>query len=288
MAFKKGRFTLDEMDQIRSLREHGYTVNEVAERLNRDPISVDAWIEKNIGKNPEQREEIELANELRSTPYYRELQRQFDSDDVELFEMHWKELWHQFKNDVFHTEVMQIMDLCKLEVLMNQKRRSVRVNDLRVDQVYEELQQERGTQASTPEQIQERRETIALLNRQIDSIKAGNSSLESDYKDYQKQKNDILKAIKGTRDQRIKEVESSKDTWQGMLKRILTDPKYRDEFAKQWEKVRIASEKKKVDMAKPIEYEDGNVDSPILRPEDFDNVLDDEKGLYDTKEEDDE
>lgn len=281
MGYNKGRFTIAEQDEIHQMRERGYTVAKISESLNRDPDSVDKWIEKNLGKTKEDQEKIAIANELRDTPYYRELKRQFSDDDIEIFEMHWMELWKQFKNDVFHTESMQIMDLCKLEVMMNKIRREVRMDEERKSQLIDMLGDERDRETTTDEELRDKRENLMDLNRQLDSVSQATDKKEERYEKHLKEKNNILKTLKGTRDQRIKNIEESKDTWPGFLKRISTDPEFREQMAKEWEKVRIASNYKKINMAEPIEYEDGSVDSPVLRPEDFDDTRDKEKVHYD-------
>ena len=45
-----------------------------------------------------------------------------------MFEFHFKKMWSQFKDDVFHTEEMQIIDTIKLEILMNRILKSQRDN----------------------------------------------------------------------------------------------------------------------------------------------------------------
>jgi IS30 family transposase len=274
MGYNKGRFTIEEQDNIQTMRGRGYTVEQISRELNRDPASVDQWIEKNIGKTKEKQEEIELSNELRDSPYYKEVKRQFDDEDMEIFELHWMELWKQFKNDVFHTEGMQIIDLCKLDVLMNKIRRQIKTDELRRNQIAEMLTEEHNS--STPEgdedAARERRERIANLNRQLDSLSQATDKQEDRYEKHQKEKNNMLKTLKGTRDQRIKDIESNKDTWPGFLKRISSNPEFRETMAKMWEKVRLASEYKKVQLTEPLEYEDGTVDSPLLRPEDYEKT----------------
>jgi hypothetical protein len=263
------------MDVIQSMRGSGSTLTEISKKINRDPVSVDKWIESNIGKTDEQKDEIELKNELRETPYYRELQRQFDNSDIEIFEMHWQRLWKQFKNDVFHTEEMQILDLCKIEVLMNKIRRDSKSDERRRDELMRTLSDISATTPMDDGEIRERAERKANLNRQLDSISQATSMREREFKDYLKEKNNMLKTLKGTRDQRIKDIESNKDTWPGMLRKINSDPNFREEMKEMWSKIAIATEKKRIELTQPIEYEDGTVDSPLLRPEDFEKANED-------------
>jgi hypothetical protein len=275
MGYNKGRFTIEEMDIIQTMREKGHTVDDISKKINRDPISVDKWIEENIGKTEAQKDDIELKNELRDTPYYKELKRQFDHDDIEIFEMHWQRLWKQFKNDVFHTEEMQIMDLCKIEVLMNKIRRDSKFDETRRNDLMAMLSEEQARQPMDDGEARDKAERIANIHRQLDSISQATNMREREFKDFLKEKNNMLKTLKGTRDQRIKDIESSKDSFPGLLKKISSDPNFRKTMREDWMKVAIATEKKRIELTQPIEYEDGTIDSPLLRPEDFEKTEED-------------
>jgi len=278
MGYNKGRFTIEEMDIIQTMREKGHTVDDISKKINRDPVSVDKWIEDNIGKTEAQKDDIELKNELRDTPYYKELKRQFDHDDIEIFEMHWQRLWKQFKNDVFHTEEMQIMDLCKIEVLMNKIRRDSKFDETRRNDLMAMLSEEQARQPMDDGEARDKAERIANIHRQLDSISQATNMREREFKDFLKEKNNMLKTLKGTRDQRIKDIESSKDSFPGLLKKISSDPNFRKTMREDWMKVAIATEKKRIELTQPIEYEDGTVDSPLLRPEDFEKTEEEKWG----------
>jgi len=115
---KKGRFTTDEMKFIEANAEVLSSI-EIAKALDRDPESIRNWIGLKIGFSTKQKKEAEVANELKTKPYYKELFSQFSPEELEMFEFHFKKMWSQFKDDVFHTEEMQIVDTIKLEILMN-------------------------------------------------------------------------------------------------------------------------------------------------------------------------
>jgi len=60
-----------------------------------------------------------IMEEFKNTPAWKEIVSQFDSKEIELFLYHWEKIMNQFKDDVLDTEAMQIVDMVKLEVLMN-------------------------------------------------------------------------------------------------------------------------------------------------------------------------
>ena len=128
---KKGRYSVEDMKFIEANAEV-LSPEEIAEAIERDPDSVRDWIGKNIGFSAKQKKEAAVANELKSKPYYRELIHQFAAEELEMFEFHFKKMWSQFKDDVFHTEEMQIIDTIKLEILMNRILKSQQENQTQI------------------------------------------------------------------------------------------------------------------------------------------------------------
>ena len=258
---KKGRFSVDEMSFIEAQAEV-LSPDQIAEKLDRDPASIRAWIEKNIGFSASQKKEAAVANELKAKPYYRELSNQFSAEELEMFEFHFKKMWSQFKDDVFHTEEMQIIDTIKLEILMN------RILKSQMDNQQEVLMNERLVQDEKARDKDQRdMDLIINMERQIAILRASQETLSKDYKDLQARKATMLKDLKGTREQRIKAIEDSKLTFASLVKKIATDPSYRNHIGIEMEKMRLATEKEKERLSEYSNYEDGIVDQPFLTSE---------------------
>ena len=77
----------------------------------------------------------------------------------------------------------------------------------------------------------------------------------------------MLKDLKGTREQRIKQIEDSKQTFASLIKQIVTDPTTRTKMGIDMEKMRLAAEAEKERLAQYHKYEDGIIDQPFLTPE---------------------
>lgn len=258
---KKGRFSVDEMSFIEAQAEV-LSPDQIAEKLDRDPASIRDWIEKNIGFSASQKKEAAVANELKAKPYYRELSNQFSAEELEMFEFHFKKMWSQFKDDVFHTEEMQIIDTIKLEILMN------RILKSQMDNQQEVLMNERLVQDEKARDKDQRdMDLIINMERQIAILRASQETLSKDYKDLQARKATMLKDLKGTREQRIKAIEDSKLTFAALVKKIATDPSYRNYIGIEMEKMRLATEKEKERLSEYSNYEDGIVDQPFLTSE---------------------
>jgi hypothetical protein len=260
-TMKKGRFSNEEMQFIEQNCEV-LSPEAIAETLQRDPESVRDWIAKKVGFSSAQKKEAAVANELKTKPYYKELSNQFSQEELEMFQFHFKKMWSQFKDDVFHTEEMQIIDTIKLEILMNRILRSQHENQEEIN-----LNDQLVRNEKSRDKDQRDVDYIMNLERQIAVLRASQETLSKDYKDLQARKATMLKDLKGTREQRIKAIEDSKQTFASFIKQIATSDEFRDKIGIEMEKMRLASEKEKERLSEYFTYEDGNVDQPFLTPE---------------------
>ena len=258
---KKGRFGKDDMQFIEANAEV-LSPEAIAEHLDRDPDSIRDWIKKNVGFSPKQKKEAAVANELKEKPYYRELSSQFSPEELEMFEFHFKKMWSQFKDDVFHTEEMQIIDTIKLEILMNRILKGQQDNQREIS-VAETLVREEKSR----DKDQRDMDLVVNLERQVAILRASMETLSKDYKDLFARKATMLKDLKGTREQRVKAIEDSKLTFASLVKKIATDPQYRGDLGIEMEKMRLAMENEKERLSEYSQYEDGQVDQPFLTPD---------------------
>ena len=261
---RKGRISKKETEYIEK-NMGKMSPEEIAESLDRDPYSIEEFIKRKfkIGLSSEEA----AAFELESRPYWPELKQQFSSPERELFKYHWTRVISQFKDDVIPTEEIQVVDLIKLELLMN---RCLKVNKSNMDQinVFEELV--RDERALDPDQ--QDMDTIINLERQVASLRAAQESLNRDYRDLQTKKNSMLKEMKATREQRVKRYEDSKHSFTGWLIHLISNPDLAQAYGVEMEKMKLAMEKEGDRLGQFHQYEDGQIDQPFLTP---DNVKED-------------
>lgn len=258
---KRGRFSIEEMAFMEQSAGQ-LSVDAIAKTLDRTPESIQEWIVKNVGLSVSQKKEAAVANELKTKPYYKELLHQFSQEELEMFEFHFKKMWSQFKDDVFHTEEMQIIDTIKLEVLMNRILRSQQANQNEIIAIERIIQAEKSV-----DKDQRDIDLIINLERQVAVLRASQETLSRDYKDLQARKATMLKDLKGTREQRIKAIEDSKQTFASLIKKMATDEEFRINIGIEMEKMRLATEKERIRLAEYSRYEDGSVDRPFLTSE---------------------
>ena len=256
---KRGRLSNDEARYITE-NAKDISVEEIAANLERDPTTIENFIKKNLKIGLSEFEQA--AYDLEDRPYWIELRQQFSQDELELFKYHWGRIISQFKDDVFPTEELQVVDVIKLELLMN---RGLKQNKSNIDQItaFEELV--RTERATDPDQ--QDRDYILNLERQIASLRAAQESLNRDYRDLQTKKSAMLKEMKGTREQRIKRLEDSKQSFVGWVTHLMQNPNLTQQYGLEMEKMRLAMEKEKGRLSNFHQYEDGQVDQPFLTPD---------------------
>jgi hypothetical protein len=108
--------------------------------------------------------------------------------------------------------------------------------------------------------------------QQIAVCRAAQDSLTRDYKDLQTKKAAMLKDLKATREQRIKRLEDSKQTFIGWVRNLMSNPDTRREMGIEMEKMRLAMKQEEKRLSEYHQYEDGGIDQPFLTP---DTVKDD-------------
>ena len=256
---RKGRFTKKE---IKFIKENmgSMSAEDLSVELDRDPSSIKDYIKREfkVGLSLEE----EAAYELESRPYWSELKQQFSGQELELFKYHWTRVISPFKDDVIPTEEIQVVDLIKLELLMN---RCLKVNKSNMDQIDAFQVLVRDEMALDPDQQDV--DTIINLERQVASLRAAQESLNRDYRDLQTKKNSMLKEMKATREQRVKRYEDSKHSFTGWIIHLINNPELTTSYGLEMERMRLAMDKERDRLGQFHQYEDGQVDQPFLTPD---------------------
>lgn len=256
---KKGRISKEE-ERIIGRLVNSVTVEDIAKQLDRDVESIDNFVKRKF--------KLGLTNEeaaafsLESRPYWYELTSQFTGDELELFKYHWSRIIAQFKDDVFPTEELQVVDVIKLEILMNRCLKSNKDNLNELDLIDKMIRDERAKDKADRDQ-----DYLMNLERQSASLRASQESLNRDYRELQTKKASMLREMKGTREQRIKRLEDSKQSFTSWIAMLMQDPETLKSYGIEMEKMRLAMAKEKERLSAFHKYEDGMVDQPFLTPD---------------------
>ena len=256
---KKGRISKDEERIINRLAP-SMTPEDIAKKLDRDTTSVENFMKRKL--------KVGLTNEeaaaysLEDRPYWIELKSQFTDDELELFKYHWSRIISQFKDDVFPTEELQVVDVIKLEILMN---RCLKGNKENIEQIstYERMIKDERAR----DKDQQDHDYIINLERQVASLRASQESLNRDYRELQAKKSGMLREMKGTREQRIKRLEESKQSFISWVAAMMQDPERMKRYGIQMEKMKAAMSKEEERLSSFHKYDDGTVDQPFLTPD---------------------
>lgn len=256
---RKGRISKEEERTIARLLD-SLTPEDIAKKLDRDVESVIDFIKRKfrVGITKEEA----AAFSLEDRPYWSELQEQFTTSELDLFKYHWSRIISQFKDDVFPTEELQVVDVIKLELLMNRCLKSNKGNIEQIN-IYESLlRDERSV-----DKDQQNQDDIINLERQLATLRAAQESLNKDYRELQAKKASMLREMKGTREQRIKRLEDSKQSFTSWVASLMQDPEKIKKYGIEMEKMRLAMQKEQERLSAYHKYEDGQVDQPFLTPD---------------------
>lgn len=276
---KRGRLSDEEMDFISKNLDQ--TDNFIADRLNRQPDTIAKYRlqlqqEANVApKLQEQRDKFEEAKlMLRAKPNWEDIKLQYSEQELKLVEYHWVMLYQQFKEDMTHTEELQIFKLINLEVMidrnMKQKasveREMERIEEL-LDDLYKKDKQER-----TPMEEQ----TLMQLEQELKFSRSSQQARNTEYTKLLEKHENILKGLKSTRADRLKDTESSNETFFGLIKAFANDAYFRDTVSKNIELYKMGMKKEEERLTAPHKYMDGDVDLPILSAETYTRSLETE------------
>lgn len=256
---KKGRISKEEERIIARLID-SMTVEDIAKKLDRDVESINNFMKRKfrVGVSGEEA----AAFSLEDRPYYHELSGQFTDEELELFKYHWSRIISQFKDDVFPTEELQVVDVIKLELLMNRCLKSNKDNITDMTVFEKMVKEERGKEKEDRDQ-----DYILNLERQIAALRASQESLNRDYRELQSKKASMLREMKGTREQRIKRLEDSKQSFVSWVAHLMQDPDTMKKYGIEMEKMRLAMKKEGERLSALHKYEDGTIDQPFLTPD---------------------
>ena len=276
MGLKKGNLTDAEIQLV--LEQSAFKTDaELAVMLNRSEkmihIAKKRAITKQEKNEREERTEQQIQQyALSAKPFWKELHKQFSANELVLAQYYWFELSNQFGDDITPTEELQMIDIITVQVLINRNLQERQEAQKQLNDVQKRLDQEF---AHPPDE--QRGDFINELHNQLNFGSAGQQARTGEYKNLLEKKQQLMKDVKGTRDQRYKEIKDSKDTFFTWIK-AHNDKKLRQEEAHIMELNKIAMTKEQERLGEYHTYLDGALDRPLLNHE---TVVYDEKEIID-------
>lgn len=242
------------------------SVNDIAEVIDRDPESVSKYIRKTLGlriakANKKNVNIFSNGTEIEKSFIWATLQQEFSEDELKTFLYHWGRIITQFKDDVFPTEEMQIVDTIKLEILQGRCLKKQQEVIRRLNEIQNEINELTQEDATTNAQ------RIDNLEHQSLPLRQSLDNYADEFNALLQRKSAMLKELKATRDQRLKRIEDSKQTFTGWMSEIMTNVSLRKELGIYIEKHRLATNVEELRLTEPLKYADGDIDLPLLTAE---------------------
>lgn len=263
VPFKKGRLGNPEMEYIDS--HHPDTpVQQIAEHLNRSPDVVQKYIDQNLAPASKTRTEIKTA--FRQSMQWKNLQDEFEPEEVRFFEEQYVAYKEQFQDDVYASEEGQLFKLIKFEILMHRNL----VQQKRWRKEIERMDAERTKfmrKFADPSQMDEADQNHLLnLDSLYQNAAASEQALTQQHDKLDSSHQNIMKTLKATREQRVSKATENKKTFMDVL-RALQESEQRDASDRMSNQMRKASEKELRRLGEVHEFSDGAHDRPILSAE---------------------
>jgi hypothetical protein len=259
---REGRISNEERKFVADNYEN-LTELEIAAKLQRNPETIRELIKKLIKEKISQGESsrITITHDLKSLPIFDELRQQYTKRELQTIEFHWNNLISQFKEDVYHTERMQILQYAETMVDIARIKRMERSNE----ELVEKLDTRLSELQETPVEDRDRRWEVKqdMAERQIVDLRNSRKSVTEEKTKLTKQANDLLHSLNATRGQRVKIATDQQMDVTSLLKAIANDD-IRKKMVRENTLMQMSAEKERKRLSNEYRYMDGAYDRPIL------------------------
>lgn len=256
------------------IEEHRETMKPeaIALHLNRPINAVQNYIEASEGVPIARRTTI--AEAFKRSPEWARYQEEFTASELKYFEHKYVQLMSQFQDDVHSSEETQICQAITLDILihrvMKEQKQAIETME-RIQKDLSPLYQERESlqEGGDKTELNKVAGRIMMLEESFAGAHASVKALSQRHENLLAKHQAITKDIKGTRDQRVKVFENSKQSFLGLL-RSLRDEQFRKLVGEEAEMVRLATIEERKRLSQPHKFEDGVEDPPYLVPQEQD------------------
>jgi hypothetical protein len=213
------------------------------------------------------------SSALKDTHHWEKTKQSLFNDEIKYFERQWEAYVEQFGGvgEILPTDENMITDLILFDVFSQRASIAKKQALERIDSLKQDIQKENEKDRDDRD-----RDLISRLHEQLNNLRASLIDLTKEYIEYQSKKDNKLKDLKATRDQRFKQqIESKRDFFE-LLKELDTQ-KSRIKEGKFAEKIKLAAQKITHDFQMSHKYEDGQYDSPFLIAEEVEDPIQENK-----------
>lgn len=254
--------------QKKYIRNHfrSKRAEDIATDLNVGARGVKEYIKRELGGI--RAREVNVDLDITTREYWSEIKNQYTKDELKMFIFHWNNIIHQFQDDILFTEELQIVNLVQLEIGISrlQKREKEILDEVNKLKALLLVEQEQLPSDDPEERIKQQTRSMGI-ERQL-SINTNELGKTSDnFIELSKLKKELLSKLKGSRSDRIENIENTRGTFSSLIKKLNENVQFRKETGILIEKLRLASCLEYERLSGLHTYQDGEIDYPILNSE---------------------
>lgn len=241
------------------------TVDELAMAIKKTPEAVIKRMAI-LGLSIKDRKDrgLNAAHDIKNSPYWKQLKSELTNEEMDIFIEHWKEIVGQFQEDILHTEKLQMMDLIKMEILMGRDLSTEKLQNEFVQSCRDRMKR---IQKDADLSLDEKEALMQSIGMELGVALSNQKEIRKSYNELLGKKKDILKAMKSTREQRIERLQDANQNFSAWLTDILSNAQRRKQIGIEMEKMRLAMEVETHRISDWHEFEDGEVEQPLLTPD---------------------
>lgn len=270
IKYQTGRFSKEMKRSIPAWIKQGVTIEEIATRINRSPEGIRKFmddiglIDKSMPVLDSDAHSISVA--LKNKPYWKNLQEQFDDNELQFFEHMWiKMMMEQFRQDLLPAEELQVKQLLTLDIFMNRSAKDRQQQIKEISRTQKDLDQEYKKPKGKRDMAR-----IDYLESRLSYARSAVSNHTTEHTKLLDKMEKIQKDLKATRDQRVKRIEDAKTSFTGLI-RALEDEQFRNRMGQEAELMNVAKNNAMEELSDWHEYgkdtDYAEVDVPILNAE---------------------
>lgn len=257
---KKGALTLKDRKVI-STNIGKKTPEEIARILNRPVKLVDGFIKK---QGNDKVGIVAAHTNLRNTPDYELLKKELTSEELKSFEYTYANWVGQLEADITASERSQLFILIKYEILMSKLMIERREIEELLNEVKKDIQDNKDSDLG----LEERKKRHEELRKTRVDLGVSRQATIRTLGEIENSHGNLMKMLKGTRDQRIKNIDNRKKGFMDLIKSIQSELE-RNEIGEDSELNKIAGDKQGEIFSRPHEYLDGQNDLPFISGQTF-------------------
>lgn len=252
--------------------------NELAEKMGRTLQIVQNYIQqarlRSYDDEPQDRDRVRVRKVLEKKYWFplikKQLLRNQEIDELEIFINRWIDYYLQYKEDVVASEETQLNEI----ILLNIQLERIRQAEVETRQKIKTLEFKIEDEYYKDEALRDL-QNLARWESQLNIAKTTLQSHASQIKSINDNLQKLYDAMKSTRDKRFTKVESGKNTFASIIRRLQED-EYRLSKSREAELIRMATDKKREALEDYHQYEDGSLDCPILNHQSAQKIIADE------------